>query len=99
MYTRNNEFRAIRVTVRQFEQMINEGNNDMACRSYTRADVCRQNAHYKIIISSSSVKSKTFNPCQIIIRQPRKKWGERIGDSSRRDSILGVFACANSMNF
>jgi hypothetical protein len=53
----------------------------------------------KIIISSSSIKSKTFNPRRIIIRQPRKKWGERIGKSCRRDSILSVFACANSMNF
>jgi hypothetical protein len=44
--------------------------------------------------------SKTFNPCQIIIRQPRKKWGkELVNQSSRRDDILGVFACANSMNF
>ena len=44
---------------------------------------------------------KRFNQYRIIVRQPRKKWGEELvigAQSCRRDKILGVFACTNSMN-
>ena len=47
---------------------------------------------------------KEFNPARIIIRLPRKKWGENwLRDdpqrSTRREHILSVLACANSMYF
>lgn len=53
----------------------------------------------RMIISTSSINSKDFDPCRIISCQPRKKLGkELVNQQSRRDSILSVFACPNSVN-
>jgi hypothetical protein len=71
-----------------------------------KADNLCLNVNWNQVVSQNSLSTlvmtiENFNPSRVILRQARKKCGKELAmrQSSRRDDILCVFACANSINF